>query len=280
MSNPQHTEIARAKVNLEIRVLRKREDGFHEMTTRMAPISLADDLEFYPAEKYTLECDTPGVPLDETNLVTKAVRLYERETGLEAKWRIVLKKRVPHGAGLGGGSADAAAAMRALNQLGNTTITTERMAELLSEIGSDIPFFAFNTVADCSGRGEIVVPVEGWDHDVTLLLLKPTFGVDTPAAYKAWQGAEALPGIDYETQTFDWGIMTNDLEKPVFMKHRFLAEMKTWLLAQPETQGAMMSGSGSTFMAVLDAKDGQTVLNRARKELDPTLWGEVVKIVT
>ncbi len=280
MSDPKHIEIARAKVNLEIRVLRKREDGFHEMTTRMAPISLADDLEFYPAEKYSLECDSLGVPLDESNLVTKAVRLFERETGLDAKWKINLIKRVPHGAGLGGGSADAAAALRALNQLENSNITTVRMAELLSEIGSDIPFFAYNTVADCSGRGEIVVPVEGWDHEVTLLLLKPTFGVDTPAAYKAWLGAEIIPGIDYSTQTFDWGILVNDLEKPVFMKHRFLAEMKMWLLAQPETQGSMMSGSGSTFMAILDAKDGQTVLERARKELDPTLWGEVVNIVT
>ncbi len=280
MSNPQHIEIARAKVNIELRVLRKREDGFHEMTTRMAPISLADDLEFYPAKKYSLECDTEGVPLDETNLVTKAVRLFERETKSEVKWKIALKKRVPHGAGLGGGSADAAAAMRALNQLEKANIAVDRMAELLSEIGSDIPFFAYNTVADCSGRGEIVVPVGGWNHEVTLLLLKPTFGVDTPAAYKAWQGAEALPGINYETQTFDWGIMENDLEKPVFMKHRFLAEMKTWLLFQPEIQGAMMSGSGSTFMAVLDKKDGQTILDRARKELDPTLWGEVVSIIS
>lgn len=280
MNNPKHTEVARAKVNLEIRVLRKREDGFHEMTTRMAPISLADDLEFYPAEKYSLECDAPGVPLDESNLVTKAVRLFERETGLETKWKIILKKRVPHGAGLGGGSADAAAAMRALNNLENTNLTADRMAELLSEIGSDIPFFAYNTVADCSGRGEIVKPVEGWDHEVTLLLLKPSFGVDTPAAYKAWQGAESLPGIDYEAQTFDWGIMVNDLEKPVFMKHRFLAEMKMWLLAQPETQGAMMSGSGSTFMAVLNKQDGQIILDRARKELDPTLWGEVVSIIS
>jgi len=72
--------------------------------------------------------------------------------------------------------------------------------------------------------------------------------------------------------------MVNDLEKPVFMKHRFLAEMKMWLLAQPETKGAMMSGSGSTFMAVIDEDDGMALLERARKELDPTLWGEVVKV--
>ena len=278
MSELIHTEIARAKVNLEIRVLGKREDGFHEMTTRMAPISLADELDFYKADSYELICDAPGVPVDETNLVSKAVRLFERETGKLCKWQIVLKKRVPHGAGLGGGSGDAAAAMRALNQLENGRLSVDRMAELLAEIGSDIPFFVYQSVADCSGRGEKVNPVE-WDHAVSLLLLKPSFGVDTPAAYKAWMGAEELPGIDYSAQKFPWGQLVNDLEKPVFMKHRFLAELKMWLLSQPETQGAMMSGSGSTFMAVIDPKDGEILLARARAEMDPTLWGEVVEIV-
>ena len=116
-------------------------------------------------------------------------------------------------------------------------------------------------------------------HAVSLLLLKPSFGVDTPAAYKAWMGAEELPGIDYSAQKFPWGQLVNDLEKPVFMKHRFLAELKMWLLSQPETQGAMMSGSGSTFMAVIDPKDGEILLARARAEMDPTLWGEVVEII-
>jgi 4-diphosphocytidyl-2-C-methyl-D-erythritol kinase len=151
------------------------------------------------------------------------------------------------------------------------------MAELLGEIGSDIPFFVYDSVCDCSGRGEIVQPVE-WDHEVTMLLLKPSFGVSTPDAYKAWSGASELPDVDYDPQKFPWGELVNELEKPVFMKHLFLAEMKMWLLAQPEVSGAMMSGSGSTFMAVVDKNDAEEILRRAKQELDPTLWGAVVEI--
>ncbi len=277
MSDCIHKEIAKAKVNLSLRVLGKREDGFHAVETRMAPISLADELEFYPADAYELECETEGVPLDETNLVTKAVRLFERETGIICRWKIRLIKNVPHGAGLGGGSSDAAAVMRGLNVLEGAGLSLPRMAELLGEIGSDVPFFAYDSVCDCSGRGELVQPVE-WDHKVTLLLLKPSFGVSTPDAYKAWAGAVALPDVDYSGQYFPWGEMVNDLEKPVFMKHRFLSEMKMWLLAQPEVTGAMMSGSGSTFMAVLERQAASEILARARQELDPTLWGEVVEV--
>ena len=272
-----HTELAKAKVNLDLKVLSKREDGFHEVTTRMAPISLADTLDFYPAEEYTLECDTEGVPLDESNLVTMAVRLFERETGVVCKWRIVLHKKVPHGAGLGGGSADAAAAMRALNNLEKTSLSQDRMAELLAEIGSDIPFFAYESVSDCKGRGEKVTPVK-WDHQLSALLIKPSFGVETPAAYKAWSDSQELPDVDYSAQEFAWGTMVNDLERPVFAKHLFLAEMKMWLLAQDEVEGAMMSGSGSTFIALVDAEKAPALLDKARSELDPTLWGEAVVI--
>ncbi len=273
-----HREVAKAKVNLSLNVLGKRDDGYHGLTTRMAPISLVDELEFYKADVYSLECDAEGVPLDKSNLVTMAVRLFQRETGKECKWRVKLIKRVPHGAGLGGGSGDAAAVMRGLNELEGTGLSKKRMAELLGEIGSDVPFFVYESVCDCSGRGEIVDPVAGWDYDVTMLLLKPSFGVSTPEAYKAWIDSRELPDVDYKMQKFIWGRLVNDLEKPVFMKHRFLAEMKMWLLSQPEVEGAMMSGSGSTMMAVLMPQNAEKVLARAKQELDPTLWSAVVKL--
>lgn len=278
MSEIIHREIAKAKVNLSLNVLGKRDDGFHGLTTRMVPISLADELEFYRADKYSLKCETEGVPLDETNLVTMAVRLFERETGMECKYRVKLIKKVPHGAGLGGGSGDAAAVMRGLNELEDAGLSLEKMADLLGEIGSDVPFFVYESVCDCSGRGELVEPVGNWDHDVTVLLLKPSFGVSTPEAYKAWSGARELPGVEYNAQEFSWGTLVNDLEKPVFMKHRFLAEMKMWLLDQPEVEGAMMSGSGSTMMAVLMPQNAEKVMARAKQELDPTLWSAVVKL--
>ena len=134
------------------------------------------------------------------------------------------------------------------------------------------------------GRGEVVEPLDEADgaklKGVPLLLLKPQFGVDTPEAYKRWSGAEEIPGVDYQAQSLPWGEIVNDLEKPVFQKHRFLAEMKMWLLDQPEVAASMMSGSGSTMMAFLndEGRDAEALLERAKSSLDPTLWGCKVKI--
>jgi 4-diphosphocytidyl-2-C-methyl-D-erythritol kinase len=274
----KHVEVARAKVNLDLKILRKREDGFHGLETRMAPISLADRLIFTEADAYRLVCDFPGVPLDESNLVTKAVRIFQRETGRACAYQIELEKAVPHGAGLGGGSGDAAAALRALNVLEKTDLPVETLAAWAAEIGSDVPFFVFDSVCDCSGRGEIVKPIE-WGHQVDALLLKPSFGVSTPAAYKSWMESKEIKGIDYAPQQLEWGVMENDLERPVFEKHRFLAEMKMWLLVQDEVEAAMMSGSGSTMIAILKSPGmAETLAEKAREELDPTLWTHAVKI--
>lgn len=271
-----HREFARAKVNLTLRVLGKREDGFHALESRMAPISLGDDLLFSEAEDFELVCDAVGVPVDESNLVTKAVRVFQRETGRACRYRVELVKRVPHGAGLGGGSGDAGAVLRGLNILEKTGLGMDRLAEMAAEVGSDVPFFVYDSVCDVSGRGEVVVPID-WGHEVEVLLLKPSFGVDTPDAYRAWAGSRELCGIEYGVQEFGWGEMVNDLERPVFGKHRFLAELKMWLLEQPEVEGALMSGSGSTMIAILRG-DGEVLKARARVEMDPTLWGEVVVV--
>jgi len=132
-----------------------------------------------------------------------------------------------------------------------------------------------------SGRGEGIQPVEiPLVKGRSILLLKPSFGVSTPDAYKNCLNSVALPGVDYGPQEMPWGEIVNDLEKPVFYKHRFLAEMKVWLLAQPEVEAAMMSGSGSTMMAFLsNSVESDAVLSRARQELDPTLWGQQVTII-
>ena len=274
----EHREIARAKVNLNLKILGKREDGFHAMETRMAPISLADQLIFTPSEEYSLECDQAGVPLDESNLVTMAVRIFQRETGKACAFRVRLEKLVPHGAGLGGGSSDAAATLRALNQLEGTNLSVDVLAEWAGEIGSDVPFFVYDSVCDCSGRGEIVQPIE-WPYLLDALLLKPSFGVSTPAAYKNWLTSEEISGVNYAAQSMSWAEFCNDLERPVFQKHRFLAEMKMWLLQQEEVAAAMMSGSGSTMIAVLhDPLKAEDLKQRAKDQLDPTLWAAAVKI--
>lgn len=274
----QHIEIARAKINLNLKILGQREDGFHAMETRMAPISLADRLIFTASESYELVCDVEGVPLDETNLVTMAVRIFQKETGKSCAYRVQLEKSVPHAAGLGGGSGDAAATLRALNHLEGTQLSVDTLAEWAGWLGSDTPFFVYECVCECSGRGEIVEPIP-WPHQLDALLLKPSFGVSTPVAYKSWKDSKEIVGVNYSTQAMPWGDCFNDLERPVFAKHRFLAEMKMWLLAQEEVEAALMSGSGSSMIAVLkNANAAESLKKRALEELDPTLWTALVKI--
>lgn len=264
---------APAKLNLSLRVLRKREDGFHDIDTLMLRIpGLCDQLTFTAAGTDSFTCDDPGVPSDGSNLVLKALAAYRAASGFTQALAIHLEKRVPHGAGLGGGSSDAAATLSALDQLNGNALGTERLMEISATLGSDIPFFLGPPVARATGRGEHVEAAEGLPS-LPILLLKPDFGVATPDAYKRWTGSTELPGISYGPQVFPWGELVNDLERPVFQKHLFLAEVKAWLLARPEVEGALMSGSGSTSFAILkNAASAETVIEAARRELDPTLW--------
>ncbi|QJE94505.1 4-(cytidine 5'-diphospho)-2-C-methyl-D-erythritol kinase [Luteolibacter luteus] len=264
---------APAKLNLSLRVLRKREDGFHELDTLMVRLpGLCDRLSFTLADADTFSCDDPGVPGDGSNLVLKALAAYRAAAGWFQPLAIHLEKSVPHGAGLGGGSSDAAATLAAVDRLNGDALGTERLMEIAATIGSDIPYFLGPPAARATGRGE---KIEAADEPPKLpvLLLKPGFGVATPDAYKRWSTSKELPGIPYAPQLFPWGELVNDLERPVFEKHLFLAEVKLWLLGRPEVAGALMSGSGSTMFAILKNDEAATALiEAARAELDPTLW--------
>ncbi|HEY8991528.1 MAG TPA: 4-(cytidine 5'-diphospho)-2-C-methyl-D-erythritol kinase [Luteolibacter sp.] len=264
---------APAKLNLSLRVLGRRDDGFHALDTLMVRLpGLADHLEFSPADAFSFACSDPSVPADESNLVVKAVRAWEAAAGAPCRFHIFLEKNVPHGAGLGGGSSDAATTLLAIDEQHASPLGVERLIELAATLGSDIPFFLLPGAVRCTGRGEILEPVAP-PPALPVLLLKPSFGVATPDAYKRWKDAEPLPGIAYDPQVFPWGELVNDLEKPVFQKHRFLAEAKQWLLDRPETSGALMSGSGSTMFAMLrDPAGADALVAAARAELDPTLW--------
>jgi 4-diphosphocytidyl-2-C-methyl-D-erythritol kinase len=184
----------------------------------------------------------------------------------------LLKKTIPHGAGLGGGSSDAAMTLLGLNRLNNFKLSVDSMHELAASLGSDIPFFLTTGASRCTGRGEKIEPVPS-PPPMAVLLLKPSFNVPTPDAYGRWQQSLELPGVRYAAHEIDGFSLSNDLERPVFAKHRFLAELKQWLLARRETAAALMSGSGSTVFAVLnDGADAETLAKSARDELDPGLW--------
>ncbi len=263
---------APAKINLSLRVLGKRADGFHQLETLMVPLALADELTMRPADAFHFTCSEVSLPADDSNLAVRAVRLFARHTGVTPNLHLHLEKRVPHGAGLGGGSSDAAHVLLALDELFSTRLGPAALAALAAELGSDVPFFVFESPAWCRGRGEIVEPVRS-GAEVPILLLKPPFPVPTPWAYQSWAASRELPGIDYGPQDFPWGRLVNDLERPVFEKFVFLATLKTWLRAQPEVAGALMSGSGSTTIAVLQTgADVAALADRARAEHGASLW--------
>ncbi|MEM1082890.1 MAG: 4-(cytidine 5'-diphospho)-2-C-methyl-D-erythritol kinase [Verrucomicrobiota bacterium] len=265
--------VAPAKLNLSLRVLGRREDGFHDLDSVMMILpGLHDRLSFRCSDQDAFSCNAEGVPADESNLVIKALKVFRRETRMSVPLSIHLEKRIPHGAGLGGGSSDAAASLRALDRIHATGLSDGRLSEMAAEVGSDVPFFLGPPVARIGGRGERV-EVGPELPTMALLLLKPGFGVSTPDAFGRWKDSKELPGVSHAPQRFAWGELVNDLERPVFEKHLFLAEMKQWLLGQAGVSGALMSGSGSTMFALLDDLNRAEVLAaEARKALDPGLW--------
>src|SRR6266705_1035071 len=265
--------LAPAKINLSLKILGRRDDGFHEIETLISPISLADKIDIEPQSRWIdFMCDDRSVPPGDENLVVRAAKLFFEKTKVTAGVGIKLQKQIPHCAGLGGGSSDAASTLIALNQLFETKLSREEMAKLGSTIGSDIAFFLFESPAICKGRGEIVEPTK-LKKKLSILLLKPAFSVSSGWAYSRWRDSREIPRISYQPQNFDGQSFVNDLERPVFEKFIFLAQLKTWLLRQSEVAAALMSGSGSTVFAVMRSNaDVDLLAERAKSELDPQLW--------
>jgi 4-diphosphocytidyl-2-C-methyl-D-erythritol kinase len=273
---------APAKINLSFQIKARRADGFHEIETLMTPISLADRVTIEPTARegdVDFFCDDPSLPTGDDNLVVRAVKLFREATKILTGIKIELEKKIPHGAGLGGGSSDAASTLLGLNELFNAGLTECDLLRLATRLGSDVPFFMVRSAATCRGRGERVSPTSLRAH-FNLLLLKPDFGVPTSWAYGGWAQSREVPGIDYSPQQFDGMQFRNDLERPVFEKFVLLGHLRGWLRQQPEVGVALMSGSGSTVFAVLRGADRSDQLyERIRAEIDPTLWmfaGETV----
>lgn len=262
---------APAKINLSLRVLGRREDGFHEIETLISPITLADEITIEPGADLQLTCDDPTLPTDGRNLAYRAAEIFCKRAGIPADFHLAIRKRIPHGAGLGGGSSDGATVLLALNETLATPLLPEVLTGLAAQLGSDVPVFLHRQAAVCRGRGEKVMP-SPFAERLPLLLLKPPFPVPTPWAYQHWRDSSEIPGVRYVAQSFAWGELVNDLERPVFSKYLPLATLKSWLLEQPCVAGALMSGSGSTVFAILkDPVDADALAERAG-EFFGDLW--------
>ncbi len=261
---------APAKVNLHLRILGRRPDGFHDIETLMAPLELADEVEVELADGIHVTCDDPSLPSGEDNLAGRAAMAFFAATGGGGA-RIQIRKRIPSGAGLGGGSSDAVAVLLALDQLCGTALGKAELQRLAAGIGSDCPWFVSARPAICSGRGDIIgdpVPIPS----CPILLLKPPFGIPTPWAYAQWSGMQDKPAPP-EIQDLGWVKIFNSFEAPVFKKFLLLPVLKDWLLKQAGVAAAGMSGSGSTIFALLkDGRHGPQIEKDARSLFGETLW--------
>ena len=240
---------ANCKINLGLDILRRREDGFHDLETVMIPVpelydvvevTLAEEHSTFEQEGLVVDCDA------ESNLCMKALRLMQRLYGV-GEVHIRLDKRVPFGAGLGGGSSDATAVILALNELYELGLSEERLVEVAAMIGSDTAFFVRNTPQLCTGRGEKMIPIELPLQGLYLAIAKPKEGVSTKEAYSgvtpatpAVRLAKALKRPIAEWQ----GVVKNDFEPHIFVTHPAIAELKKAMLDAGAIY-ASMSGSGS-----------------------------------
>ncbi|MBE7032206.1 MAG: 4-(cytidine 5'-diphospho)-2-C-methyl-D-erythritol kinase [Ruminococcaceae bacterium] len=255
-----------AKVNLSLDVASRREDGYHNLEMIMHTIKLFDTLTVTYEEAAALEINISSnlsyVPNDERNLCFKAAQLFFDETGLAAKVHINANKKIPVGAGLGGGSSDAAGALTALNALSGKPLSKDRLAEISKNIGADVPFFIYGGCMLAEGIGEILTPLPQLEN-VTFLIAKPNFGVSTPWVYKNLMLGSSTPHPD--TKAVIEGIKTNDLsliarhagntlESVTLGKYPEISRYKT-LMEKSGAIYSLMSGSGSAVFGVFDDPD-------------------------
>ena len=238
---------APAKINRELRVGRLRSDGFHEVHSRMISIDLADRLTVENAESLRFSCDDPAVPAGEENVVVRAARLLASAAGISPKAAVRLEKRTPMGGGLGGGSADAAVALRLLAELWDCRPEVRAsLPTLAAEIGSDVPFFLWGGQADVTGRGEIVRPVDDAPAQ-PLLLLVPPFTISTAAVYRAFAGRGRLPErLTVQNSEHTGFLGPNDLTAAVLQVE---PRMEAYLASAARvSEERAVSGSGSTIV--------------------------------
>jgi 4-diphosphocytidyl-2-C-methyl-D-erythritol kinase len=248
---------APAKVNLFLEVLGERADGYHEIATAMVAVSLYDTLVFQdePRGGLHLDCYHPALGAGPDNLVLRAARLLQERTRCDKGCRIRLVKRIPMGAGLGGGSSDAAATLLGLNRLWQLGLNRGELARLGAEIGSDVPFFLYTPAAWCTGRGELVerVPLKS---TLNMVLLCPNFGMATADVYRraptpaAPQSGAALLAALAEGGAAEIGpLLFNRLQEVAESLDSRIAAYRE-RLAELRPAGHLLSGSGSSLYAL------------------------------
>lgn len=246
------------KINLGLNILRKRDDGFHDIETAFYPVKLLDALEVIPQNNSnTVTFSQSGLPVDgnpEDNICCKAWHLLKKDFSQLPPIKMHLHKSVPLGAGLGGGSADGAFALKLLNEKFNLGISTTALIEYATTLGSDVPFFIINKPCFATGRGEVLEEIKLDLSAYTIVLLNPGIHVNT-----GWAFTQLLPSIPQKNikEIVSQSIaiwkdeLKNDFEEPVFEKYPAIKNIKEELYNKGALYAAM-SGSGSTVFGIFD----------------------------
>ncbi|MDZ7816577.1 MAG: 4-(cytidine 5'-diphospho)-2-C-methyl-D-erythritol kinase [Planctomycetota bacterium] len=269
---------ARAKINIYLDVKGRRDDGYHDIETVMLPVSLEDELvvAIEPEGPPTTRLDTTGIDVNvpmELNLAWRAAELFREEAGYKGSITIDLVKNVPPGSGMGGGSSDAAAVMRALDQLLDTRFGLEKLASFAARIGSDVPFFIYDSLAVCTGRGEQVQPVNLKSIPCMWYVIAiPPVEVETGSVYDAWSKGYRIPSPysgarDFLKRWLAWkdAPFHNSLweaarhRAPILEKYKMLLPGFSWTL----------TGTGSAFFTPLREKnDAHDIMYRFPEEVN------------
>lgn len=251
---------AHCKINIGLNILRRRDDGYHDIETIMHPVrQLYDTIEVVATSTPSIEFRQSGIVVDcpaEKNLCVRAARLMQERYNIGGV-SITLDKVVPFGAGLGGGSSDATAVIVAINEIYALGLTKEVLASLAAELGSDTPFFVYNTAQICRGRGEVMTPIEVPIRGLWLAVIKPKGeSVSTAEAYGGVTPSTPAVGLEelIGTPIESWQqLITNDFEPHIFAAHPRIAEIKDMLLERGAIYAAM-SGSGSALFGIFESR--------------------------
>ncbi len=264
---------APAKINLFLEILGKRQDGYHEIETVMQEVSLFDYLHIENYDKgVEFTCSNPKLATGEENLVVKAVRLMQKETGISKGVKIHLEKKIPIGAGLGGGSSDAVATLFGLNRLWQIGYDEKQLMSLAGKLGSDTPFFVMGNTAICKGRGEIVTPYP-LNVKYNYIIIYPRFEVSTAMVYKNSKISltKNLKDVSFFLQKLESGNpqelgsgLHNRLEDIVFRLYPDLEKIKK-TLTKFDFCGTLLSGSGSALYGLCkEGMDSKEIENKIK----------------
>ena len=279
---------AHAKINLDLRLGKRRPDGFHPIDTFFIRVDVADILEIRssPNGKLTLQVEgDPQLSSHPDNLVLRAARALQLRASPGSGAEIVLKKRIPQGAGLGGGSSDAASTLVFLRKLWDVPIQDSELAKIGAELGSDVPFFLQPYAARGTGRGEILEPIH-LVHLPWAVLIHPGFASPTASAYAAY-AKNPIAGKEGPTLSLTMKdgsqlkiLPRNDLEKAVESKFLWIESARHWMGIQKNVLASRMSGSGSTVYGLFPTqKDAEKTAKNARVFFGSSAWIQVARLL-